>query len=103
MLVRIVKLSFKKEALSLFYKEFDKHKHHIASFPGCRGMKLLKGIDDPTVVMTYSHWDNKDALNNYRESDLFTGLWTKIKPMFANKPEAWSHEIHFNGFKESKT
>ena len=103
MLVRIVKLSFKKEALSLFYKEFESHKHNIASFPGCRGMKLLKGTDDPTVVMTYSHWDNKDALNNYRESDLFTGLWTKIKPMFANKPEAWSHEIHFNGFKESKT
>ena len=85
MLVRIVKLTFKKEELPAFFQEFETHKNTIASFPGCRGMKLLKGIDDPTVVMTYSHWDNKDALNNYRESDLFTGLWTKIKPMFANK------------------
>ncbi|MFL2663860.1 MAG: putative quinol monooxygenase [Crocinitomicaceae bacterium] len=101
MLVRIVKLTFKEEALSEFYREFETHKNNIASFPGCRGMKLLKGIDNPTVIMTYSHWDDKEALNKYRESDLFSGLWTKIKPMFGNKPEAWSHEIHFNGFKES--
>ena len=51
--------------------------------------------------MTYSHWDDKEALDNYRESDLFSGLWTKIKPMFGAKPEAWSHEIHFDGFLEN--
>ena len=103
MLVRIVKLTFKEEELTEFYLEFETYKNNIASFPGCQGMKLLKGIDDPTVIMTYSHWDNKEALNRYRESDLFSGLWAKIKPMFGNKPEAWSHEIHFNGFEESKT
>jgi hypothetical protein len=98
MLVRVVKLTFKEDALSAFYAEFEKHKQNITSFPGCQGMKLLKGIDDPTVIMTYSHWDDKEALDNYRESDLFSGLWTKIKPMFRAKTEAWSHEIHFDGF-----
>jgi hypothetical protein len=101
MLVRVVKLTFKEDALCAFYAEFEKHKQNITSFPGCQGMKLLKGIDDPTVIMTYSHWDDKEALDNYRESDLFSGLWTKIKPMFGAKPEAWSHEIHFDGFLEN--
>jgi len=103
MLVRIVKLTFKEETLPTFFQEFEIHKNTIASFPGCRGMKLLKGIDEPTVIMTYSHWDDLAALDRYRASDLFSGLWTKIKPMFGNKPEAWSHEIHFNGFEESKS
>lgn len=101
MLVRIVKLTFDPDHLHSFYEEFEKHKLKIAAFPGCQGMKLLKGLEQPSIIMTYSHWDNSDALNNYRKSDLFSALWTKIKPMFSEKPEAWSHQIHFNGFKEN--
>ena len=97
MLVRIVKLTFKEETLPAFFQEFEIHKNTIASFPGCRGMRLLKGIDEPTVIMTYSHWDSEEALNTYRNSPVFIGLWNKIKPYFGDRPEAWSHEIYFDG------
>ena len=32
--------------------------------------------------MTYSHWDDENALNNYRNSQVFFRLWNKIKPHF---------------------
>jgi len=98
MLVRIVKLTFKPEEIESFYNEFELHKHKISSFKGCKGMQLLKEIDNPCVVMTYSQWDHNKALNAYRNSSLFSSLWTKIKPKFSAKPEAWSHELYFNGF-----
>ncbi len=37
------------------------------------------------------HKGNKYAdLENYRNSKLFRGIWSKTKPMFNGKPEAWS-------------
>ena len=39
---------------------------------------------------TYSYWVNEDALNNYKYSELFQGIWAVTKPMFNAKPEAWS-------------
>ena len=97
MLIRIVKLTIKKEYLSLFFEEFNKKKYNIIEFPGCLGMRLLKDLNNKNTIMTYSHWDDENALNNYRNSKVFKELWGKIKPYFDDKPEAWSHEIYFNG------
>ncbi|MEJ6589501.1 MAG: antibiotic biosynthesis monooxygenase family protein [Crocinitomicaceae bacterium] len=98
MLVRIVKLTISPSHLDIFFKYFDEHKLKIAAFPGCKGMKLLKGISNSNLIMTYSHWENEEALNTYRESEIFTELWSKIKPLFCEKPEAWSQEVYFDGF-----
>jgi heme-degrading monooxygenase HmoA len=98
MLVRVVQLTFKSEELDGFFEAFEVHKHKIASFEGCRGMQLLQEIDNPCVVMTYSHWEDEGALNAYRSSELFSNLWANIKPKFSKKPEAWSHVIYFDGF-----
>ena len=103
MLIRIVKLHIKEEHLPSFFEEFNEKKLAIVQYPGCIGMRLLHDLHHKNIIMTYSHWDDLAALERYRASDLFSGLWTKIKPMFGNKPEAWSHEIHFNGFEESKS
>jgi heme-degrading monooxygenase HmoA len=51
--------------------------------------------------MTYSIWDSEEALNNYRDSELFGELWPKIKPWFAAKAEAWSVKTHFDGFERA--
>lgn len=98
MLIRIVKLTISPVHLDTFFVHFDKHKLSIAAFPGCKGMKLLKGISDSSLIITYSHWENEAALNTYRQSEIFTELWSKIKPMFCEKPEAWSQEVYFDGF-----
>ena len=98
MLVRVVQLTFKSEELDSFFEAFEVHKNKIAVFEGCRGMQLLQEIDNPCVIMTYSHWEDESALNTYRNSELFSSLWAKIKPKFSKKPLAWSHEIYFDGF-----
>ncbi len=100
MIIRIVKLQFEKERTIEFLDFFETIKSSINTFPGCQGMKLLHDIQNPNIVMTYSHWDNENALNSYRTSELFGTVWSRIKPWFDAKPEAWSVIEHFNGFEK---
>ena len=79
---------------------FETVKWKVASFPGCTGMKLLQDIKNPYIIMTYSIWDNEEALENYKNSELFTTIWLSIKIWFDAKAEAWSLQTTFNGFKE---
>ena len=78
MLVRIVKLTFNEESIDFFFQEFDKSKALITNFKGCRGMRMLQDMNQKNIVMTYSHWDDENALNNYRNSQVFLRLWNKI-------------------------
>ena len=98
MLIRIVKLTFKEDSLDIFFNEFNKNRSKIVNFPGCQGMKLLQDTKDKNIIMTYSHWDDESALNNYRSSQVFSNLWNNVKIHFSDRPEAWSHDIYFDGF-----
>lgn len=102
MLTRIVKITFQEDKLTAFFEHFETVKWKVATFPGCHGMKLLKDVNNPSIVMTYSIWDSEEALNKYRDSELFGELWPKIKPWFASKAEAWSVETHFDGFEKNQ-
>ncbi len=98
MLIRIVKLHFKEDKIQDFLDHFETVKHKVNNFPGCLGMKLLRGIDDPYTVMTYSHWERPEDLEQYRNSGTFGEIWPTIKPWFDRPAEAWSVLEHFNGF-----
>lgn len=100
MITRIVKLHFQQEQLPSFLAHFETVKHKVSKFAGCHGMKLLQDIHDPCLVMTYSAWENEEALENYRNSELFGTIWPTIKVWFDQKPEAWTVETYFNGFPE---
>jgi len=93
-------MTFQEDKLPAFFEHFEGVKWKVVTFQGCHGMKLLRDINNPLIVMTYSIWDSEEALNNYRDSELFGQLWTKIKPWFAAKTEAWSVETHFDGFSQ---
>lgn len=100
MITRIVKLEFQPERIGDFLLFFDSIKEVVNNFPGCYGMKLYRDIDRPNIVMTYSHWESEEALENYRTSEQFGTIWPSIKPWFIAKPEAWSVKAHFDGFKD---
>lgn len=102
MITRIVKLEFQPEKINEFLRFFDGIKNVVNTFPGCSGMKLYQDINNPNIVMTYSHWENAEALNNYRNSEEFGKIWPTIKPWFGGKPEAWSVNAYFDGFEEKK-
>ncbi len=98
MITRIVKLEFREDKTQDFLRFFDTINHIVNEFPGCFGMKLYQDIDRPNIVMTYSHWENQEALNRYRDSPEFGQIWPKIKPWFQEKPQAWSVKAYFDGF-----
>ncbi len=102
MITRIVKLEFEEDRIDDFLNFFEGIKHIVNGFPGCHGMKLYQDINRPWIVMTYSHWDSQESLDNYRQSPQFGQIWPKIKPWFAAKPDAWSVSAYFNGFETQK-
>lgn len=90
MLIRIVKMTFKPEEVSNFRSFFDEKKALIRRFEGCEHLELYQDKAKPELFFTYSFWQNETALENYRQSEIFTNIWTETKKMFAGKPEAWS-------------
>ncbi len=94
MIKRIVKLTFRPEAVDAFISEvFEKSKIQIRVFPGCLHMELLRNIAEPNVLFTLSMWENELALDTYRHSELFKDTWAKTKVLFLEKAEAWSTEV----------
>ncbi len=98
MLIRIVKLHFQQDKIEDFLTFFDEIKYRVNDFEGCLGMKLLRDVEKPSIVLTYSMWNTPEDLERYRTSETFGEIWPSIKPWFAEKPEAWSVETYFDGF-----
>ncbi|MDT8414462.1 MAG: antibiotic biosynthesis monooxygenase family protein [Flavobacteriaceae bacterium] len=95
MITRVVKMHFRKEAVSDFLLHFDKHKNAIRQQPGCQLLVLYQDVEIPEIFFTYSFWDTEKHLNLYRKTALFTEVWAYTKTLFKEKPLAWSlTEIH---------
>ena len=90
MIVRIVKMGFGDESITTVLDNFEHNKHKIRAFSGCKFLELYRDINEPSTFFTYSYWDTQEALDNYRQSDLFKSVWAKTKILFNVKPEAWS-------------
>ncbi|UGS21931.1 putative quinol monooxygenase [Flavobacterium cyclinae] len=90
MFIRIVKMRFHEDKIEAFLNNFEEVKHHIRNFEGNRFLELYQDKNDKRIFFTYSYWENEEALENYRKSDLFEGVWSYTKTLFSDKPEAWS-------------
>ena len=88
MIVRLVKLTFQTHHVDEFLDLFGQKKDLIRQFPGCRYLQLLQA--DAQTFFTISHWDDENALDNYRHSELFRATWAKTRILFAAPPRAWS-------------
>ena len=93
MIKRIVKLTLRPETISEFLADFEIVKNKIRGREGCHHLELWRGVNDSNILFTYSYWESQEALNAYRHSDLFKGVWKKTKAKFAEKAEAWSVEV----------
>lgn len=90
LLQRIVRLSFEPEKVEDFLLIFRESAPLIRRFPGCRGLQLWRDAEAPNVLYTYSLWQDAEALEAYRRSDLFVKTWAATKKLFNDKPRAWS-------------
>lgn len=87
---RIVKMTFRPEEVNNFLEVFAECSSSIRAFPGCLHLELWRGKRQEHVLFTFSKWENEEALENYRHSELFQTTWAKTKPLFAEKAAAWS-------------
>jgi heme oxygenase (mycobilin-producing) len=92
MLIRIVRMHFTETGVDEFLEIFQKNKQAIRDFPGCSHLQVLKDADDPLCFTTLSHWNNAESLENYRKSDLFGGVWGRVKSLFSERTQAFSLE-----------
>jgi quinol monooxygenase YgiN len=92
MIIRVVRMHFKESGVEDFLKIFDAHKKSIRHFPGCTHLQLLKDPQKGNIFSTLSHWNDPQDLENYRQSELFESVWSRVKPLFAEKTQAFSFE-----------
>ena len=90
MITRLVKMTFRKEAIENFKKIFAEKQAFIAAFSGCEKVNLFQDKNDERVFFTISVWQSENDLENYRHSELFRETWASTKILFDAKPEAWS-------------
>lgn len=90
MILRIVQMHFRKDALADFIQLFEERKQLIRAFEGCEHLELWQDEHNEAIFFTYSHWQSETHLNHYRFSELFKDTWAKTKVLFAEKPQAWS-------------
>jgi len=93
MLVRIVRMSVNEGDVTLFLSLFHDSCDQIRAVSGCNHLELWQNIDEPGEMTTYSLWDSTEALEAYRESDLFRITWKKARLLFDAPALASSHAI----------
>lgn len=92
MILRIVRMTFQPEKVQDFVAVFEATRGKIRTFEGCLQLELMRDVQHPNVYCTYSRWESEEHLNKYRFSELFKDTWAKTKPLFAEKPVAYSLE-----------
>jgi quinol monooxygenase YgiN len=90
MIIRIVRMTFRPEAVPEFLRLFRATEDRIRQQPGCRHMELWQDAEQPHVFGTHSHWDSAADLDAYRRSALFGEVWPATKRLFAAPPLAYS-------------
>lgn len=85
-------MTFKPELVEDFLKVFNANKARIREFEGCSHLELHRDANQHNIFATYSYWDRPEDLEKYRNSPLFKEVWSQTKALFADKPEAYSHE-----------
>jgi quinol monooxygenase YgiN len=93
MLIRIVRMTFQPEEVATFLAIFDQSKEKIRNFEGCQHLELWQDLNTPHVFTTHSHWVGAEALEKYRQSELFKTTWAATKVLFAAQPQAFSHTV----------
>lgn len=92
MIIRIVKMTFQPEKVNEFLEIFNASKQLIRNMPGCGHLELLNDVNQSNIFFTYSYWDSETDLTNYRNSEVFSTVWSKTKILFSAKADAWSVE-----------
>ena len=63
----------------------------VTDTPGCRSIRMTRGVETPTRFVLLVEWDSVEAHQVFRDSDRFPQWRALIGPHFAQPP----HVEHF--------
>ncbi|MFM9055124.1 MAG: putative quinol monooxygenase [Bacteroidota bacterium] len=92
MITRVVRLSFRPDAVKGFEQTLERFEASIREAPGCLELHVYRDSEDPEVYYTISRWRMAADLDAYRKSELFGKVWKSVKPGFRSPAQAWSLE-----------
>lgn len=90
-LIRIVRMTFHQDKVEDFVEIFNESKNKIRAYPGCLELQLHQDLHEKNVFITYSRWEDEQALLNYRTSELFGMVWPLTKALFKKPAFAFSN------------
>ena len=84
-------MTFEPDKVQEFLAIFNESKLKIRLFPGCSHLELHRDFNDENIYTTFSMWDSQEAINAYRNSELFQSVWPRTKALFSKSPIAFSN------------
>jgi heme-degrading monooxygenase HmoA len=70
-----------------FAAAYAKARPVLVGTPGCRSVRMTRGVESPSRFVLLVEWDSVDAhLQNFRATDRFTTWRSLIGPYFASAP-----------------
>jgi heme-degrading monooxygenase HmoA len=83
----IAKFDVKQGTESEFVTAYRTARHEIATAPGCRAVRMSRGVESPSSFVLIVEWDSLEAHTvGFRGSEGF-GRWrAAIGPFFAGTP-----------------
>lgn len=62
-------------------------RHLVADTPGCRGVRMTRGVESPSRFVLLVEWDSVEAHEeHFRASERFTQWREQLGPFFAAPP-----------------
>jgi heme-degrading monooxygenase HmoA len=70
-----------------FAAAYAKGRELVVGTPGCRSVRMTRGIESPSRFVLLVEWDSVEAhVENFRATDRFTAWRALIGPHFAAPP-----------------
>jgi heme-degrading monooxygenase HmoA len=95
--VEIAVLEITPGAEDAFAAAYQQVRNEVAETPGCRSMRMTRGVESPGRFVLLVEWDSVEAHErNFRATERF-GRWrAAIGPHFARPPQV-EHYVDIDG------
>jgi heme-degrading monooxygenase HmoA len=87
MVVEVALIDVRQGTEEEFATAYAKAHHLLATTPGCRSVRMTRGVESPSRFVLLVEWDSVDAhIENFRASERFTEWRALIGPYFDGAP-----------------
>lgn len=82
-------LTFRTEPARVteFHELVHELKMELRNTPGCLGVRLLHGTDDPTYFTLIEEWETEERHSRHLTGLIADGVWSRLCNLLADEPE----------------